>query len=89
MIAPNRLSVEKPSIAIVGGGMMGICSALRLADAGKYRITLFEKAPALGGLSSYYCWNDVCWDRFYHVVLSTDAELIGFLQSLGLDTTQA
>lgn len=72
------------SIAIVGGGITGIATALELAKSNLFRITLFEKEPQLGGLSSYYQWQDVTWDRFYHVILSTDGYLLEFIEELDL-----
>ncbi|MEM9905330.1 MAG: FAD-dependent oxidoreductase, partial [Cyanobacteria bacterium P01_D01_bin.44] len=42
---------SKERWAIVGGGMLGMTLAHRLAQAGK-QVTLFEAAPELGGLAS-------------------------------------
>ncbi len=64
---------------------MGISTALELSQKGAFRITLFEKDTQLGGLSSAFSWNDLTWDRYYHVVLSTDTQLIQLLKELGLD----
>jgi protoporphyrinogen oxidase len=72
------------TLAIVGGGMMGIAAALELAKSGKFLITLFEKNETLGGLSSYFQWQELIWDRFYHVVLSTDTEMLKFIGELDL-----
>ena len=72
------------SLAIIGGGMMGIVAAVNLAKSGRFRVTLFEKEPQLGGLSSFYQWQDLIWDRLYHVILSTDTSLIEFLTELQL-----
>ena len=64
--------------------MTGIASALELAKTGKFLITLFEKNKNLGGLSSYFQWQEMIWDRFYHVILSTDTKLLEFISELGL-----
>ena len=72
------------NIAVIGGGMTGSTAALRLAQAG-HSVTLYEASDHLGGLSDSYTWNGITWDRFYHVVLSTDTKLIGILEELGLD----
>ena len=37
------------SLAIIGGGMMGIVAAVNLAKSGRFRVTLFEKEEKLGG----------------------------------------
>jgi protoporphyrinogen oxidase len=67
--------------------MMGIAMALHLVKSGNARVTLFEKNSQLGGLSSYYQWQDIIWDRYYHVVLSTDTNLLEFLHDLQLDAS--
>ena len=77
--------MQKESIAVIGGGMTGIAAALELAKSGNFDVTLFEKADHLGGLSDYYTWNDITWDRFYHVILSTDTVMLDFIKELGLE----
>lgn len=64
--------------------MTGIATALRLAKSGYCNVTLFEKAPELGGLSVSYTWENVTWDKFYHVVLSTDGPLREFINEIGV-----
>lgn len=68
---------------VVGGGVMGVTVALRLAQAG-HRVTLYEAAPAIGGLAGAWSLGDVTWDRFYHVTLLSDLATRGFLEELGL-----
>jgi len=75
---------SRESLAIVGGGITGIAAALELAKSGKFLITLFEKNENLGGLSSYFQWREMIWDRFYHVILSTDTEMLEFISELDL-----
>lgn len=75
---------SKPKVAIVGGGMTGIAAALELAKSGDCEVTLYEKESTLGGLSGSYTWQDVTWDRYYHVVLSTDGPLQELIKELGL-----
>jgi len=70
--------------AVVGGGMLGMLLAHRLAQAGR-RVTLFEAAPALGGLASVWQLGDVTWDRHYHVIVPSDLRLRAVLAELGLD----
>ena len=76
---------RKASIAVVGGGITGIAAAMELAETGVFEVTLFEKQDKLGGLSGYFQWGDVIWDRFYHVILSTDSGMIEFLNKLRLE----
>jgi len=70
--------------AIVGGGMLGMTLAHRLAQAGE-AVTLFEAAPNLGGLASAWHLGDVVWDRHYHVTLVSDTALRSLLRDLGLE----
>ena len=69
---------------IVGGGIMGMTLALRLAQQGK-KVTLFESATELGGLVSSWKMNDVEWDKFYHVILLSDFRTRNILKEIGLE----
>ncbi len=70
--------------AIVGGGLLGMTLALRLAEAGR-RVTLYESAEQLGGLASAWNLGDVIWDKHYHVTLLSDMHLRALLEQLGLE----
>ena len=70
--------------AVVGGGMLGLATAWRLAERGQ-RVTLLEAAPQLGGLTSCWSLGDVTWDRFYHVTLLSDTRLRALLSEVGLE----
>jgi protoporphyrinogen oxidase len=69
---------------IVGGGMLGMTMALRLAQQGQ-RVTIFEGASQMGGLASAWQLGDVLWDRHYHVTLLSDTALRGLLAELELE----
>src|SRR5262245_2102322 len=69
---------------IVGGGMLGMTLAHRLARAGR-DVTLLEAAPELGGLASAWNLGGVVWDRHYHVTLLSDSVLRALLGELGLE----
>lgn len=70
--------------AVIGGGLLGMTLALRLAQAGK-SVTIFESADHLGGLASPWQLGDVVWDRHYHVTLLSDMRLRALLEELGLE----
>jgi protoporphyrinogen oxidase len=70
--------------AIVGGGMLGMTLAYRLAQQGQ-QVTLFEGAAELGGLASAWQLNDITWDRHYHVTLLSDLTLRSLLRELNLE----
>ena len=69
---------------IVGGGILGMTLALRLAQQGK-QVTLFESSDRLGGLADAWKLGDVTWDRHYHVILLSDTHLRSLLTELGLE----
>lgn len=71
--------------AVIGGGMLGMTVALRLAEAGR-RVTLYEAAESLGGLAGAWRLGDVEWDRHYHVTLLSDTALRRLLSQLGLES---
>ena len=78
-------SVIKPQRwAVVGGGMLGMTTALRLSQAG-HHVTLFESADGFGGLADAWQLGDVTWDRHYHVTLLSDSWFRTILKELGLD----
>lgn len=70
-------------IGIIGGGLMGLAAADRLGEAG-HRVHVFERAAQPGGLATWHDFGACVWDRFYHVILPSDSELIGFIRNLGL-----
>src|SRR5262245_11727842 len=69
---------------IIGGGILGMTLAYRLAQHGKH-VTLFEGAPHLGGLASAWRLGEVVWDQHYHVTLMSDMALRTLLAELGLE----
>lgn len=68
---------------IVGGGLMGMTLAWRLAHAGE-RVTIFEAADQCGGLAAPWQLGSVIWDRHYHVTLYSDLALRELLDELEL-----
>jgi len=61
-------------------------SAYRLSQAG-VEVTLYERAPDLGGLVGSFDFDGTQADRFYHVVLPTDDRVLGLAGELGLRDT--
>jgi protoporphyrinogen oxidase len=77
------VSALESRVAIVGGGVLGMTLALRLRNAG-LQPTVIEAAPAPGGLASSDAIGTYQWDRFYHVILKSDGDLLRLLDDLGL-----
>ena len=75
---------DRPHFGVVGGGLLGLTLALRLAQRG-HRVTVLEAADHVGGLADAWQLGDVTWDRHYHVTLLSDSRLRALLDELGLD----
>lgn len=71
-------------IGIVGGGALGMTLALRLREQG-HEVVILEGARAPGGLAASQQIAGYTWDRFYHVILQSDRDLLALLGDLGLD----
>jgi protoporphyrinogen oxidase len=75
--------MSTPAVGVVGGGILGMTAALRLAEAGA-KVCLYERAPDLGGLVGSFEFDGRPVDRFYHVNLPTDDRVLGLAEELGL-----
>jgi protoporphyrinogen oxidase len=70
-------------VGIVGGGILGLTAAYRLAQAGVH-VALYERAEELGGLVGSFDFDGRPVDRFYHVVLPADDRVLALAEELGL-----
>jgi len=75
---------QPQSWAILGGGILGMTVALRLAQQGQ-KVTLYESSKELGGLASAWQLGDITWDRHYHVTLLSDGHNRSLLRELNLE----
>lgn len=75
---------QRERCVVIGGGMLGMTLALRLAQQG-CEVTLYEAAEQCGGLAGAWQLGEVTWDRHYHVTLLSDTKLRGLLAELGLE----
>jgi protoporphyrinogen oxidase len=75
--------MTRPSVGIVGGGILGMTAAYRLAKQGVH-VALYERSSDLGGLVGSFDFDGHRVDRFYHVILPTDDRVIGLAEELGL-----
>ncbi len=78
----NNVSSNQ-NIAIVGGGIMGVALAYKLAQQG-LKITVYERGDNLGGLASFMLYDGVRMDRFYHTILSSDTSMQGLMEESGV-----
>lgn len=77
------MSASAPRVGVVGGGVLGITLALRLAQAGA-SVTVIERGPSLGGLAGTFDFGGHEVDRFYHVITPADARMIAMAEEVGL-----
>jgi protoporphyrinogen oxidase len=75
--------MQRPAVGIVGGGILGLTAAYRLAQAGVH-VAVYERSQDLGGLVGAFDFGGHRVDRFYHVVLPTDDRVRGLAEELGL-----
>ena len=77
------MSAAAPRVGVVGGGVLGISLALRLAQAGA-AVTVVERGPTLGGLAGTIDFGGHQVDRFYHVITPADTRMIAMAEEVGL-----
>ena len=75
--------MSRPSVGVVGGGILGMTAAYRLAQEGVH-VALYERSSDLGGLVGSFDFDGHSVDRFYHVILPTDDRVRGLAEELGL-----
>jgi squalene-associated FAD-dependent desaturase len=74
--------LDGAAVCVVGGGLAGIASALRLADAGA-AVTLVEARPNLGGVTRSVRLRGLVADTGQHVFLRCHHEYRDLLARLG------
>ena len=79
----NMIEKRPENWGIVGGGVLGLTLALRLAEQGK-KVTVIESGPKTGGLAASWQIGDITWDKHYHVMLLSDSALRKVIEELGL-----
>lgn len=70
-------------IGIVGGGVLGLSLAYFLSRRGIH-VTVFEGKERPGGLVDYFSVDGAWIDKYYHCILSSDADLLTLVEELGL-----
>jgi len=76
--------MNRKTVGVIGGGIMGIDIARRLCREG-YDVSLMEGSSEIGGLASPSRFGDYTWDKFYHVILPDDIFTLNMIKELGLE----
>src|ERR1700761_3414889 len=71
-------------LAVGGGGLAGITTALRCAEAGA-AVALYESRPRLGGLTSSFRRGELWVDNGQHVFLRCCTSYRSLLHRLGVE----
>ena len=71
-------------VGIIGGGIGGLGAGYELAKTG-HQVTIYERAPFLGGLASTFEIGGGRLERFYHHLFKSDTTIIDLLKELNLD----
>ena len=70
-------------IGVIGGGLSGLAAAYALTKR-SHRVTVWDKAPELGGQVGTFRVGGGRVERFYHHLFRQDVELIKLIEELGL-----
>ena len=71
------------TIAILGGGAMGLTLAYRLAQAGQ-AVEVIERSAEPGGLAAGFRIGGASLEKFYHHLFGTDRAVAALIAELGL-----
>jgi protoporphyrinogen oxidase len=83
MTTARTTTSQAKRVAILGGGIGGLASAHYLLNAGFTPVVL-EATDRLGGLGTWFDHRGVHLDKWYHVILDSDADLVALLEELGI-----
>lgn len=70
-------------IGVIGGGIAGLTTALRLAQAGQL-VTLWERAPRFGGQAAAFPVEGAALEYFYHHLFQSDRDIVALIEELGI-----
>jgi protoporphyrinogen oxidase len=80
----DRTASESQRIAVIGGGILGLTAAYRLAQQG-YRVVLWEQAERLGGQAAAFpLGNGAHLEYFYHHLFMSDSAIVELIDELGI-----
>lgn len=71
------------NVIVIGGGISGLTAAHKLSKDG-YKVTLIESSNQLGGLGTFFKYQDKWIDKFYHCQMPSDEPLLDLINQVGL-----
>jgi protoporphyrinogen oxidase len=80
----GRREQQPKRIAVIGGGILGLTAAYRLAQQG-HQVTLWEQAERLGGQAAAFpLGNGAHLEYFYHHLFMSDTAIVELIEELGI-----
>lgn len=76
-----RAGLDRPSVAVVGGGWAGCAAALTLAESG-VAVTLYESSRTLGGRARAVALEGQVLDNGQHILLGAYETTLGLIDRL-------
>ena len=70
-------------VGIIGAGATGLVAAYELGKQG-HRVTVYERAPFLGGQASTFDVGGARLERGYHHLFTGDSDILGLNEDIGL-----
>lgn len=70
-------------VIVIGAGICGLTAAYKLLN-NNIDVTLLESSDQLGGLGTFFRYNDKWIDRFYHCQMPSDKPLLDLIDEIGL-----
>lgn len=70
-------------VGIIGAGISGLAAAHELLKRG-HEVTIYERAPEVGGLVSVFDFDGLRIERYYHFLCATDHGYFDLCSELGL-----
>lgn len=72
-----------PRVGIIGGGILGLTAAYRLAHLG-YPVVLWEQSEQLGGQAAAFPVAGTYLEHFYHHLFMSDRAIVALINELGI-----